>query len=303
MHSLLGEAGWALAAVAIAGVFRARSQAGARREAIARISHELRGPLTAVRLGLGAEGSAEPKIPAARLRAVELELERAALAIDDLAGLAVAGREAPVPRRELVELGPLLEDAVRAWRPVASRCGRTLELAWEGPPPSVLGARARLAQATGNLLANALEHGGEHVAVIGRLAGETVTIEVSDDGPGLPAPLAAIARRPRGGRGSRGRGLAIVAQIAGAHGGRLREAPGQRGTRLVLELPMARAGTGAGASGAAAGGAAAGGAAASGAGASGAAASGAGASGAGHRLRALGPRRLRAFGPRRLPGR
>jgi len=65
-----------------------------------------------------------------------------------------------------------------------------------------------------------------------------IRIEVSDWGPGLPAPVAQLARRAHGGRGSRGRGLAIAAAIAEDHGGRLAAAPSEHGARLVLELPL-----------------------------------------------------------------
>jgi signal transduction histidine kinase len=103
----------------------------------------------------------------------------------------------------------------------------------------VRGERLRLAQATGNLIANAIEHGGGEIRVRGALAHERacVCIEVVDAGPGLPAPVADLARRPRGGRGARGRGLAIAATIARDHGGRLAAAPCERGAWLVLELP------------------------------------------------------------------
>ena len=62
-------------------------------------------------------------------------------------------------------------------------------------------------------------------------------IEVTDTGPGLPAPISELARRAQGGRGRRGRGLAIATAIAVEHGGRLSAAPSVRGARLVLELP------------------------------------------------------------------
>jgi len=69
-----------------------------------------------------------------------------------------------------------------------------------------------------------------------------VRIEVRDDGPGLPAPVADLARRPRAGRGERGRGLAIAADIAARHGGRLSAAPSPHGACLALELPLHRPG-------------------------------------------------------------
>ena len=99
------------------------------------------------------------------------------------------------------------------------------------------GDRLRLAQATGNLLANAIEHGGGKVEARGGVAHGRARIEVIDAGGGLPAPVAELASRRQHGRGTRGRGLAIASAIASGHGGRLAAAPSERGARLVLELP------------------------------------------------------------------
>jgi signal transduction histidine kinase len=114
-----------------------------------------------------------------------------------------------------------------------------LQMQWSDPPVRVWGDRLRLAQATRNLIANAIEHGGGTVEVRGRRAGDAVRIEVIDRGPGLPAPVAELVRLARGGRGRRGRGLAITTAIAADHGGRLAAAPSDHGARLVLELPAA----------------------------------------------------------------
>jgi len=101
----------------------------------------------------------------------------------------------------------------------------------------VSGDPLRLAQACGNLVANAVEHGGGLVHVRVLPAGGHVRVEVADDGPGLPAPVTALVAAARGRRSHRGHGLAIAAAIARRHGGRLTTAPSERGARVVLELP------------------------------------------------------------------
>ncbi len=230
--------GW-LAALGIATAWRI---ALARRmELVARACHELSGPLTAARLALrlATDGS-----PAARrastargpLAAVDLELDRAGLALADLAAAQRGARAGD--RVETFPLAPLLADAAAAWRPAAWTKGVRLRL--EPAPDDVVlrGDRLRLAQACGNLLANAIEHGGGEVLLRSRASRHTVRIEVLDDGPGLQAPVAELVRRPRGGRGLRGRGLAIAADVAARYGGRLAAAPSEHGARLVLELPL-----------------------------------------------------------------
>ena len=227
-------AGWlAASGSGLACVCAWRARAG-RMERVARACHELRGPLTAARLGLQLGASAGQLSPA-RLRAIDLELGRAALALEDL-----DGARGLVSRRRssaAVDMAELVADSVEAWHPVAA--GRAVELSasWAGPPASAWGDRLRLAQATGNLIANAIEHGGGVVEVRGSVHAGQVWIEVIDAGPGLPAPVADLARRPRAGRGARGRGLAIASAVAASHGGRLAAAPSPRGARLVLELP------------------------------------------------------------------
>jgi signal transduction histidine kinase len=242
----LSLSGWLAASgagVAAGAVWRAL---GSRMENVARACHELRGPLTAARLGLQL-GASTGELSPARLRAIDLELGRAALALEDL-DTARRRRIRAWRPPEPVDPEQLLCDSVEAWRPSAAARAVELRGSWSGPSPTVWGDRLRLAQAIGNLIANAIEHGGGAVEVRGRGRPGRVWIEVVDTGPGLPAPVSELARRPHGGHGERGRGLAIATAIATGHRGRLAAAPCEHGARLVLELPAV--GVGAGADGA-----------------------------------------------------
>jgi signal transduction histidine kinase len=199
------------------------------RERAARVAHEVRGPLTAAQLvvhGAGRRGELAPTLVAA----LELELRRAALALEEPdAGGGGAGAD--------VDLHALLECQARTWREVAAAHGAQVTLR-PGPGAAVVRADAlRIAQATGNVVANAIEHGGGHIEISTRTLGERVRVEVSDGGPGLPASVAELGRRPRG---RRGRGLAITTAILAAQGGRITTLPAAAGARLAIDLPAAK---------------------------------------------------------------
>jgi signal transduction histidine kinase len=220
-----------LAAAALALELRRRA------ELAGRAAHELRGPLCAARLGLDrlreADGSA------ALVAAIDLELERAALAVDDLAE-ARRGR-LPVLRARRVDLGALLHEAGEGWRALAAARGVALHVEPVRRPLVVGADSLRLAQACGNLVANAIEHGAGPVHVRARRWAGTVRIEVTDAGPGLPAPLTDLVAAAGARSARRGHWLAITAAIAQRHGGRLTAAPAPRGARLVIELPQSTA--------------------------------------------------------------
>jgi signal transduction histidine kinase len=230
-------AGWIAAGLVAALALGVRRSYGDRMEAVARACHELRGPLTAARLGL-ASGLSQARPTARRLQAIDTELGRAALALDDLAGAGGGrGRRWDVDR---VQIAALLADSVEAWRAAAASAGIELRADRSGEEGVVVwGDRVRLAQAVGNLIANAVEHGRGPVTVHSTTRRGHVRIAISDRGPGLPAPVAELRRRPRRGRGARGRGLAIAADVAEAHGGRLLSDASEVGACLILELPAA----------------------------------------------------------------
>jgi|SRR5215207_9916004 len=211
------------ALLAVALLYRRRCAALA-----AQAVHEVRGPLAAAMLATsGLE-------PSARATAIELELGRAALALDDLAAAPKGRRTAE--RRAPFELAELLRDAEAGWHGLAAAHGVAVHVD-AGQRALVHGDRVRLAQACGNLVANAIEHGGGDVAVRSRVDAGRVRVEVTDSGPGLPAPVADLVAAARGRRSARGHGLALAAGIASRHGGSLTTAPSPGGARLILELP------------------------------------------------------------------
>jgi signal transduction histidine kinase len=217
----LALVGWVIGAAGlVAALVLAR-----RLELAVRAEHELRGPLTALTLGV----EALRREPAARERAEALgvELDRVRLALADLRA-APAGRRAPA-RPAHVPLDRVLRALAAGWDPVARRAGRGVSLELRGAPGLVRTDRARLCQAVSNLLANAVEHGAGTVELRAEPGPAGVRLEVRDEGPGPP-------RRARQSNG-RGRGLAIARAAAEDAGGRLTVVPGERGATVAIDLP------------------------------------------------------------------
>ena len=216
----LAVLGWAFAA---ALVLRA-VQTDRRLELVAQADHELRGPITALSLAVEALG----RRPELRRRAAALDahLDRLRLGLADLES-ARAGRRAP-PRLEEVRLDGVARAATEAWKPAVRAHGGKLSFEWRAGPVVAHADRARLSQALGNVLANAVEHGGRRVAVVGDRDGEGVTIAVRDSGGSAPS------RQAKG----RGRGLPIAARaVEDSHGSiytpHLTEAVGRSGRRAA----------------------------------------------------------------------
>jgi signal transduction histidine kinase len=205
---------------------------------VADASHQLRTPLTALRLrleNLGAGGAdVEPALA---------EVERLGRLVDDLLALARAdANEAPATAVDLAEVAAA---RVEAWAPLAAERGVELRAGRE-ERPRVRASRERLEQVLDNLLANALEaaRAGTAVDVVARRADGFVELHVVDEGPGLTTDERARAfdRFWRGnGRGAgSGLGLAIVKRLVEVDGGEveLREAVGG-GVDAVVRLRQA----------------------------------------------------------------
>jgi two-component system osmolarity sensor histidine kinase EnvZ len=199
-----------------------------RTEMLAGISHDLRTPLTRLRLGLAMLPSDAQEDAAAMTQDVE-EMERMVASY-----LAFA-------RGEVLEAAEPT-DLVALAREMASRASTDgPEVAVEGPPSLTLPLRAdALRRCLGNLLDNARRHAA-HVAVTVRPTPGWAELAVDDDGPGIPAEVREGAFKPFASfsAGGTGLGLAIARDIARAHGGEivLGESP-MGGLRATIRLPM-----------------------------------------------------------------
>ena len=215
-----------------------------RRRFLADVSHELRTPLTVIQGNI--EGLLDGLYPAdrshlERLLAETHHLERL---IDDLRTLSLTDAGALELHRDTVDLGQLVTDAVAGFRPQAASAGVALAVDAADVPALSLDAR-RVRQIVENLLSNALRHtpSGGRITVRVRPLGESVELEVADDGTGM-APDSAERAFDRfwrsGDTAGAGLGLAIVRDLARAHGGdaQLDSAPGA-GTVVRCRFPVA----------------------------------------------------------------
>jgi two-component system OmpR family sensor kinase len=250
--SEVGRLGLALNAMLdrLEQAFAARTESENRlRRFIADASHELRTPLASIRgyAELFRMGAArEPDEVARAMRRIEDEGARMGVLVEDLLTLARLDQIADAPHAP-VDLRTLARDAVDDAR--ATDPDREITLSADGPAV-VSGDAHQLRQVLGNLVRNALVHtpAGTPVQVSAGGDGAEVRVEIRDHGPGLPTDDSAAVFerfwRAEGGRergkGGAGLGLAIVAGIVEAHGGRVEasNAPGG-GAAFVVHLPRA----------------------------------------------------------------
>jgi signal transduction histidine kinase len=186
-------------------------------------SHQLRTPLTALRLKLERARDlieSDPEGAVARLAAAELEADRLVTIVEGLLALGRAGASAsPVVA---VDLAAIARERVEQWEPLAAESGIALTI--EGPQSvRVFAVTTGVDQMIDNIIDNALavSADGDHIRVV-IAGGERPTLSVLDEGPGMSDDELARAfdRFWRGGTTTPGTGLglAIVAELARASG-------------------------------------------------------------------------------------
>jgi two-component system, OmpR family, heavy metal sensor histidine kinase CusS len=214
-------------------------------------SHELRSPLTFMRSEL--EGTrARPRTPEEYERVLdemETEVEHMSRLVDRLLILARADAGALRPARVPVDAADFLQEAGARWSATAERSGTHIEV--ESPELGTIAADPDLLRRIlDNLLENAIRHAPPDsvVRVTGAREAGSLRVDVSDQGPGIPAAfrerifdrfarLDGARARDAGGAGL---GLALSRAIAKSHGGSLELVSRDGGGatfRLLLPLP------------------------------------------------------------------
>jgi signal transduction histidine kinase len=120
-----------------------------------------------------------------------------------------------------IDLQLVLEEQIEEWSPAFRERRRRLEL---GPlePVRVIATSGALSQVLATLIENSLQHGDGAARITARRTGRSVVVEVTDEGPGVPAHLGSrVFERTVSSSGSTGLGLSLARDLAEADGGRL----------------------------------------------------------------------------------
>jgi signal transduction histidine kinase len=221
-----------------------------RDEFLAVVSHDMRGQLQAVRLGMEAQllraqsRTVDSQVLVGAMRRSVEDLRHMTRLVEDLLEGAQLEAGKLNVRPEGVDLAAVVREAVRRWEPEARAAGSAIEI---DAPQAVQGSfdPVRVGQIVGNLLSNAIKYGnGKPITVGVRKAGGDAEIRVTDGGRGIePEEQERIFERfERLGthqHGSYGLGLWIAREIARLHGGSIRvHSVPDEGATFTVTLPL-----------------------------------------------------------------
>lgn len=222
-------------------------------EFLAILAHELRNPLAPLRNGLQIIRLAEhdeEAVEQARLM-MDRQLRQMVHLVDDLLDLSRISRGKIQLRKERIELGKIVQQAVETSRPLLDQGNHELTITVPSTPTYVDADITRLAQVFSNLLNNAAkytERGGQIRLTVERTEADVV-LTVKDNGIGIPAHLlpnvfemfTQIDGNLERSQGGLGIGLSIVKRLVEMHGGAV-EAKSEghgMGSEFIVRLPLA----------------------------------------------------------------
>jgi len=220
-----------------------------QKELMANVSHELRSPLTRIRVAL--ELLPRDEEADARLHDVEADLDELERLIEDVLTTARLDATGLPPHPSKMDARQIMADlAERAGRDPAT-AGLSVSLAGSAAVECVADP-ALLKRAVWNLIENAAKYGAPPITLAAERQGSDVVLSVTDEGAGIPpeerervlAPFYRLdkARTPEGPAHGFGLGLTLAHRVAVVHGGHIVIGPanghgGEHGCRVSLILP------------------------------------------------------------------
>ena len=229
---------------------QAKEAVRARDEVLSTTAHEIRGPITSIRLAVQTlhEDQSNGATAASMLDLIERADKKLTRFVDELMDANRLRTGLMVFHFEKVDLREVVQDVCVRLNPELTRSGSELTVRLNG---DLVGEwdRLRVDQIISNLLSNAVTYGeGRPIDIHGYDAGGFATIAVRDHGRGIPHNLLDTVFRPfeRGSAATRhfgglGLGLYIVRSIVAQLGGRVRiDSKEGSGTTLVVSLPKRR---------------------------------------------------------------
>lgn len=257
---LLGLGGFGVALVGLSVYFYRESsreirEASQRVNFVTQVSHELKTPLTNIRLyaELLQDRLADDDDEAGeRLGVIVSESQRLTRLINNILTFSKSTRGAPSAEDGRLQVDEVVRTVLQQFRPALAAKG--IEPSFTaGAPRPVRGDADAVGQIVANLISNVEKYGagGGRVEVVSRQDGERTTITVTDDGPGIPRehrarifdPFYRASDRLTDGVTGTGIGLTIARELARASGGELALVDSPRGACFALELKTLVEGT------------------------------------------------------------
>ena len=235
-----------------AGMDALREAQARKDEFLAVVVHELRNPMTPIvnaaeSLALMLDRADEPIRNAVRL--IKRQSRQLARILDDLTDLTRVTQGRLALRREVVDVGDVVDQAVQTVATLIAERGHQLVRETGTDQLRVEGDGSRLVQVVVNLLINAAKYTppGGRIAITTRRSGDGVEIVVRDTGQGIPPHLldqvfdmyARVSASTESSPDGLGIGLALVKELAALHGGSVSassDGPGH-GAEFVVSIP------------------------------------------------------------------